>query len=603
MGIQYSAQEREALEARARAILDECPDVLRLIARGAALAGPDHEALVYLRTAMDPAPAVTTARDFLGLLTAAGRWFRANSVGPEDTVSIFVPHCTAMAIAYWAAMSFATVHPLNLLFSREAIVAQLKAARAKILFAPPPGAPGGLFEKVEGLVGAVPTLERVIPIPLDGSVAFGEEVLRPDFGFRDNSPAAGAAEKVVALLPTGGTTGAPKAAKLTNRNVTASAVASMLAYDLAPADRSLVALPLFHVGGAFCGCLSALAAGATIIVPTAAGLRNPDVVANYWRIVEAQRATVGGLVPTGLAAVAETPLAGTDISRLRLFATGGSICPPEIERRFLAVWPGDCVRQLYGMTECAGAITQTPHNLGQKPGSVSVPVALAELAVLAGGRLHRDGPSPTGEIVTRGPQVFVGYADGREGAFHEGWLRSGDLGRIGAEGEVYVVGRIKDVIIRGGHNIDPAGIEDAAMGFPGVGLAAAVGRPDPYAGETPILFVSPSPGASIDVAALGRYVEERILEPPARPRAIEIVAEMPTTPVGKIFKPRLREIAAEGAARELIAAALPDAEVEIRAVTDPDRGLLVRAKAETAVHKALRAELERLPLAVEVTGA
>ena len=255
------------------------------------------------------------------------------------------------------------------------------------------------------------------------------------------------------------------------------------------------------------------------------------------------------------------------------------------------------------MTECAGAITQTPHNLGQKPGSVSVPVALAELAVLAGGRLHRDGPSPTGEIVTRGPQVFVGYADGREGAFHEGWLRSGDLGRIGAEGEVYVVGRIKDVIIRGGHNIDPAGIEDAAMGFPGVRLAAAVGRPDPYAGETPILFVSPSPGASIDVAALGRYVEERIHEPPARPRAIEIVAEMPTTPVGKIFKPRLREIAAEGAARELIAAALPDAEVEIRAVTDPDRGLLVRAKAETAVHKALRAELERLPLAVEVTGA
>ena len=96
------------------------------------------------------------------------------------------------------------------------------------------------------------------------------------------------------------------------------------------------------------------------------------------------------------------------------------------------------------MTECAGAITQTPHNLGQKPGSVGVPVALAEIAVLADGRLHH-GPSPTGEIVTRGPQVFAGYADGRAASFHEGWLKSGDLGRIGAEGEVYVVGRIKDV--------------------------------------------------------------------------------------------------------------------------------------------------------------
>jgi fatty-acyl-CoA synthase len=257
------------------------------------------------------------------------------------------------------------------------------------------------------------------------------------------------------------------------------------------------------------------------------------------------------------------------------------------------------VRQLYGMTECAGAITQTPHNLGQKPGSVGVPVALAEIAILADGRLHRR-PSPTGEIVTRGPQVFAGYADGRAASFHEGWLKSGDLGRIGAEGEVYVVGRIKDVIIRRGHNIDPAGIEDAAMGFPGVSLAAAVGRPDAYAGETPMLFVSPSPGQSIDLAALGRFVEERILEPPARPRLIEIVAEMPMTPVGKIFKPRLREIAAEGAARELIASALPSAKVEIRALTDLDRGLILRAKAAPAVHNALRVELERLPVAIEV---
>jgi fatty-acyl-CoA synthase len=211
---------------------------------------------------------------------------------------------------------------------------------------------------------------------------------------------------------------------------------------------------------------------------------------------------------------------------LRFFGTGASVCPPEIERRFLAAWPGDCVRQIYGMTESAGAITQTPHNIGQKPGSVGFPVALAEVAVLAGGQLHR-GPSPTGEIVARGPHVFAGYVDPRHGAgsFHDGWLRSGDLGRIGADGEIYVTGRIKDIIIRGGHNIDPAGIEDAALGFPGVALAAAVGRPDPYSGETPMLFVSPSPGASIDPAALGQFVEGRIMESPARPRAIVVIPE------------------------------------------------------------------------------
>ena len=140
MAVQEARIEREALDAKARAILDECPDVFRLIARGAAI-DPEHEALVYLRTALDPAPVVTTARSFLGLLSAAGRWLSENGVGPGDAVSILAPHCTAVSVAYWSAMSFATVHPLNLLFSREAIVAQLAAAKTKILFTPPPGAP------------------------------------------------------------------------------------------------------------------------------------------------------------------------------------------------------------------------------------------------------------------------------------------------------------------------------------------------------------------------------------------------------------------------------------------------------------------------------
>jgi fatty-acyl-CoA synthase len=600
MAVQEARIEREALDAKARAILGECPDVFRLIARGAAI-DPEHEALVYLRTALDPAPVVTTARSFLGLLSAAGRWLSENGVGPDDAVSILAPHCTAVSVAYWSAMSFATVHPLNLLFSREAIVAQLAAAKTKILFTPPPGAPGGLFEKVEGVARSVPTLERIVTLPLDGRVAFDDERLEPDSAWREPSPAAASPDRVVAMLPTGGTTGAPKAARLTNRNVTASAVATMLAIDIRPGDRFLVALPLFHVGGAFCGALPTLAAGATQIIPTAASLRNPEVIANFWRIVERQRVTISGLVPTALGAVAGAPVAGADISSLRFFGTGASVCPPEIERRFLAAWPGDCVRQIYGMTESAGAITQTPHNIGQKPGSVGFPVALAEVAVLAGGQLHR-GPSPTGEIVARGPHVFAGYADPRHGAgsFHDGWLRSGDLGRIGADGEIYVTGRIKDIIIRGGHNIDPAGIEDAALGFPGVALAAAVGRPDPYSGETPMLFVSPSPGASIDPAALGQFVEGRIMESPARPRAIVVIPEMPLTPVGKIFKPRLREIAAEEAAREMIAAAAPGLAADVCAATEIERGLVVTVKAASAHCKTLRAELGKLPLTADV---
>ena len=109
------------------------------------------------------------------------------------------------------------------------------------------------------------------------------------------------------------------------------------------------------------------------------------------------------------------------------------------------------------------------------------------------------------------------------------------------------------MIIRGGHNIDPASIEDVALNFPGVGLAAAVGRPDPYAGETPILFVAPAAGQTIDEAALADHMRAGVSEAPARPRTIVVIGDMPVTPVGKIFKPRLREIAAEYAARELLA--------------------------------------------------
>ncbi len=122
MAIAYTAEERAALDAKAQAILDACPDVGAFLRRG--LGGePKREALVYLRTALDPAPVVTTAGEFLGLLNAATHWLRRNGVGPADVVSLLAPNCTATNFAYWAAMSSAAVQPLNLLFTREAIAA------------------------------------------------------------------------------------------------------------------------------------------------------------------------------------------------------------------------------------------------------------------------------------------------------------------------------------------------------------------------------------------------------------------------------------------------------------------------------------------------
>jgi len=593
-----SPGDRSALDQRARSILARNPRVIDLIGEGAR-ANPQGVALAYLRTPDDPQPVSIDYDRLVGLLHAAANWFRDAGVGPEDAVSIFVPACPAMFVSMWAATAAARAHPLNLLFTRATIAVQLKAAGSKLLLAPPPGLPGGLYETVAGLDEEVPGL-RIVTVPLDGTVAFDGQVLEPDMAWRSGAPDAAEADRVAALFPTGGTTGLPKIARLTNRNMVASSIASALVVGYGPTDRSLCGLPLFHVGGAFVTSLAAMSSGAGVIIPTAAGFRNPAVVQNFWKIVEANRISVTGMVPTSIGAVAGVPLDGANIESLRFVAVGAAPCPSEVERRFLAVSGLDALRQVYGMTEFAGAIAQVGHNERPVPGSVGSPVPLADVAILVNGELRKD-KGVVGELVARGPQIFTGYLveEQTKGAFHEGgWLRTGDLAQIDEAGQIHIVGRVKDLIIRGGHNIDPIMIEEAAMKFPGVSIAAAVGRPDAYSGEVPMLFVSAQGGVAINTAELLSFIESEISERPALPKLVEVLAEIPLTPVGKIFKPRLRELAAENAALEF----LTEKACEVRAAHD-DRGLILRVivKGDNDAAAAARQILERFPIRVVVT--
>ena len=583
------------------------PRILDLIARGP-LANPNADAVIYLRAPLDPNPVVVSNDHLMGCVKAAENYFRAQGIGKDDAVAILLPICPAAIAAIWGAAACGVAEPLNLLFTREAIIAQLNAVKAKLLLAPPPGMPGGLYEKIDGLQRDVPSLKRIVITPLDGTIAFDGEVLKPDSAWREDygKPRdASEADRVAVMLPTGGTTGHPKVACLTNRAMVASSVSSRIALDYRKGDRAMISLPLFHVGGLFVGVGGCLSAGTTVVIPGPAGARDPALVTNFWRIIEKYRLTHAGNVPTTLGALADIAVGDCDISSLRVTPTGASICPPEIERRYLARWGGACVQQVYGMTELSGAITHDFAGVKPRPESAGTRNPMVELAILAGGQLHTGPwPSPVGELLTRGPQVFPGYVDKKqtEEAFHQGWLRTGDICQIDADGFVYIMGRAKDVIIRGGHNIDPRAIEDAALEFPGVALAAAVGRPDAYAGEVPMLFVSAQPGVSIDAQALAAFVQERIIEPPARPKAVAIIAEMPVTAIGKIFKPKLREIAAGEAARALLTAEGLAKGVSVEAITDPSRGLYLRVKASADKDKAAAAGrlLQKFPVKVEV---
>lgn len=585
--------------------LAACPRILDLVARGPQGA-PGAEGAIYLRTPLDPNPVVISNDHLMGCVKSAENYFRGQGIGKDDVVAILLPTCPASIVAIFGAAACGIAEPLNLLFTREAIVAQLNAISAKLLLAPPPGMPGGLYEKVEGLQREVPTLKRIVIVPLDGSIAFDGELLRPDPAWRDDygkSKDISEADRIAVMLPTGGTTGHPKVARLTNRAMVASTLSSRMALDFRRGERAMVTLPLFHVGGLFCTTANCLSAGTTIFIPGPAGARDPALITHFWKIIETYRINAAGNVPTTLGALADVPVADSDISSLRVTATGASICPPEIERRYLATWGGPCIQQLYGMTELAGAITHDVHGVRPRAEGVGTRNPLVELAILAGDRVHTGPwPSPVGELLTRGPQVFAGYVDKQqtEDAFHDGWLRTGDICRIDADGFVYIMGRAKDVIIRGGHNIDPRAIEDAALQFPGVALAAAVGRPDAYAGEVPMLFVSAQPGVHIDAQALAAFVQDNIPEPPARPRAVSVIPDMPVTPVGKIFKPKLREIAAGEAARELLALEGLSGEVSVDAITDPSRGLLLSVTAPPDKAETAERLLKKFPIKVEL---
>ncbi|MDT4846351.1 2-succinylbenzoate--CoA ligase [compost metagenome] len=211
------------------------------------------------------------------------------------------------------------------------------------------------------------------------------------------------------------------------------------------------------------------------------------------------------------------------------------------------------------MTETSGIASARPTSAPRAEQSAGRPVPLARLRL--GTTDYR--PGAQGEVFIAGPHVFQGYltADGVVGLPEDGWFPSGDLGRVTADGELRIVGRAKDVIIRSGHNIDPQLIEDTALAHPDIAQAVAVGMPDAYAGEVPVLFAMLRPGAVADADAIARFVGQRIAEPPARPRQVFLLAELPLTPFAKVARFRLRQLAVEHCARLAVAGLAEDLEV------------------------------------------
>jgi fatty-acyl-CoA synthase len=526
-------------------------DAIRL---GAAQ-NPDAPAIQFLPNA-DPAdtPVLISYRDFIGRVTQAANMFHALGVGRDDVVSFMLPLLPDAFVTLFGAEAAGIANPVNPLLEPHQIAEILEAAQTKVLVALGPMPGTDIWQKVEQLRGQLKHLKAIVQIgPGDvsnGIHSFGE-LIRQQPSDRLVSGRKISGGDTAAYFHTGGTTGTPKLVRHTHANQVYQAWACNLMLKARPGGNLLFGMPLFHVGGSLTQTLAMLAAGGSLIVLSPSGWRNPAAVKNMWGLIERFKVEAFSSVPTVLAAALAIPPGNADISSLRFAAAGGSAIPvaigKTIEQKFKLP-----VVEVYGMTETSSVHTIAYMDRPIRIGSVGHAVPYSRVRVVkldAEGRLERDcAADEIGVVIMAGPGVFSGYLNDahNKGAFVDGeWVNSGDLGRLDSEGYLWITGRAKDLVIRGGHNIDPGPIEDIMFQHPAVVFAAMVGQPDAYAGELPVGYVQLKPGASVQPGELEAWVRERTPERAAVPVQIIAIDPMPLTGVGKVFKPQLRWDAAQ----------------------------------------------------------
>ena len=494
-----------------------------------------------------------THKELLGEITRSANLFRSFGISPHNGVVAFLcPALPQIMPALLGAQIAGVASSVNFLLNVDAIADLLIAENATVLVIPSPSHDGALWEKANAVIDHVSSVRNILVV--GGKSDPSRKIIGFDESVRGQSdtldfPIAADRDTVCALFHTGGTTGRPKLVRLTHGNQIHAAWSFAQVHGLDEFDAGINGFPLFHVGGTVTVGLSILSAGGHLIIPSPYGFRVPQVIQNHWRIVEKFRATIVAGVPTSIAAFAEVPVGNSNLSSVRMAITGGSVLPKAVGERF-EKRTGIRLFETYGMTETAAAIAFNPGRGEPLAGSVGFRAPYAKMMIAkfdSEGKDHVScAPLASGLVLVEGPQVFPGYLDPKhnEGTLtKDGWLITGDIGYLTEDERLVLTGRAKDLIIRSGHNIDPAAIEDVANNFPNVQISAAVGMPDQYAGEVPILFVVPAPGQTIDVNALRDYLERNIMEPPAKPKRVVVLEGLPVTAVGKVFKPTLRDFA------------------------------------------------------------
>ncbi|MFJ9867941.1 acyl-CoA synthetase [Streptomyces sp. NPDC101165] len=560
--------------------------------RRAAEQWPERTALTVLPDAASwRSPRSRTYAELLADVHRTANALHRLGVRRHDTVALLSPNCDELITALLAAQLAGIATPVNPALARDHVTELVRRAGARVIITAseeldPEAYETGAELAEQGLVDHVLVLRPTGAADRSAAVAD-----RPDDRFLGEPPTS---SDLASFFHTGGTTGAPKLAAHTHANEISDAW--MIAANSVLDQDSVVfaALPLFHVNALVVTLLAPLLRGQQVVWAGPLGYRDPALHGDFWRIVEHYRIATMSAVPTVYAVLAACPVDGADIGSMRCAMVGASALPEGVRAGFEQA-TGIPLLEGYGLTEATCASVRGFLEV-RRPGSVGQRLPYQNIRIADG---ERDlPPGAVGSVLISGPTVFPGYVEGRDADGHrisgqgkvvDGWLDTGDLGYLDEDGFLYLTGRAKDLIIRGGHNIDPRVVEDALLAHPAVTGAQAVGQPDRRAGEVPVAYVTLADG-TVTEDDLRAWAAAHVSEAAAAPRAVRVLDALPVTAVGKPSKLPLRA----DATRRVLTDVLGDIDDvdEIRA--DADSGTVtvtvtLRARATAAT----TAEVER----------
>jgi long-chain acyl-CoA synthetase len=491
------------------------------LVRDAASAAPDKVALLSDTSRVTWAELNREVDRCAAGLTAAG-----HEVGSR--VGILLPNSIAFAVAYFGILRAGLVAvPLNTGYTSSELGYQLTDAAVPCVITD---------EERATVLRDASDVDAIVVDSPDGG---WEQLLAAGDGVEVDEPVAGG-EDLAVLLYTSGTSGRPRGAMLSHRALLANLdqMASIDPPAVAADDRVLLVLPLFHVYGLNAGLGMVAKAGATGVLA-----ERFDPVETLALVREQQVSGIVGAPPMYVA-WSMLPDLGDSLSTVRVALSGAAPRPAAVLSAVLET-SGHHIFEGYGLTETAPVLTTTLCSQVAKPGSVGRPVPGVELRidveVDAEDDEDEDSAHDPGEVVVRGPNVFSGYwPDGVGGPDEDGWFRTGDIGYLDDEGDLFLVDRSRDLIIVSGFNVYPREVEEALLAHPDVAEVAAIGIAHPYTGETVKVLVVPRSGAKPSADELIDYAAGRIARFKC-PTAVEFVDELPHSLAGKVARGRLRD--------------------------------------------------------------